>query len=178
MKKHFIGFTLFSLIVASFVFVYAFFSAPSLLPKEAVKPPVSQAETPVVRPYSCKFRSNKLSYEVLSSQYLAKENKLVSKIKVSWNGYTEAPKKVYVTSLFSAVNNNERASFGSYEILESPFQNSDSKIVTVQTRVSGNMKVDEKDNLYVRFLVSDRNDSVKAEDNGNFLENHSVLYVH
>ena len=48
MKKHILGVALFSFIVASFAFIYAFFYAPSIPSKEAVKPPLSRTEPQVV----------------------------------------------------------------------------------------------------------------------------------
>lgn len=178
MKKHILGFAFFALIVASFVFVYAFFSAPSLPPKEAVKPPVAMTETRVEKPYFCRYKSNKLSYEVISSQFIASENKLVSKIKVSWNGYAEAPNKVYLTSLFTAVKNNQKETFGSVEILDQPFKNSNEKIVTLKTSASGNTKITEKSNLYARFSLNDNLSKDKTNDESSLSEPQQVLFIH
>ena len=100
MKKHIFGFVLFSLVIASFALVYAFFNAPSIPPAEAVKPPVAPTETRAEKPYD----RNNLSFEVLSSQYFVKENKIVSQIRVKYNGSIRvAPSKIYVNTTFSSV---------------------------------------------------------------------------
>lgn len=177
MKKHFIGFTLFSLIVASFVLVYAFFYAPACPPKEAVKPPVPQTVTRTEpRRSYCNLNRNKLSYEVLSSQYFVDENKIVSRIRVSLNGSVRvAPSKIYVGTTFSSAGNGGESRFGDYEVVENPFAESREKIVTVVSKAVNGRTIYIDENLYVRVSVSDYEGSVKSAD---VTQAKAVLFVY
>jgi len=179
MKKHVFGFALFSSIVASFVLVYAFFSAPSIPSKEAVKPPVSQVETSVERPYSCRFRSNKLSYEILSSEYFVTENKIVTRIRVEYSGAIRiAPSKIYIGTSFSSANNIGNKDFEVNQIVENPFGESREKIVTVVSKLSGGKKINIDENLYVLASVTDYDGSVNYKRSGDTTEARAVLFVY
>lgn len=178
MKKHIFGFTLFSLIVASFIFAYAFLSAPSIPSKEAVKPPVSQKESRSEKPYSCYPKKNKLSYEVLSSQYFVSENKIVSKIRVSLNNYASVPSKIFVSTNFSSVGNIGKDGFGDSQAVEDPFAEGREKIVTVVSRVSDGKKIDIDENLYVLVSVTDYDGSANYKKSGEITEAKAVLFVY
>ena len=177
MKKHIFGFMLFSLIVASFVMVYAFFYAPACPPKEAVKPPVPQTISRTEPQTYCNMNKNKLSYEVLSSQYFVDENKIVSKIRVSLNGSVRvAPSKIYVGMIFSTAGKSSASQFGEYEIVENPFAESREKIVTIVSKSVDGRTIDIDENLYARASVSDSYEgSVKSTDN---TQPKAVLFVY
>ena len=178
MKKHIFGFALFSFIVASFVFTYAFFSAPSLVSKEAVKPPVAQYEPREEKPY-CNFRKNKLSYEVLSSEYFVDENKLVSKIRVSYNGAIRiAPSKIYVGATYSSAGNIGKNGFGDQLTVENPFVGTREKIVTIVSKVANGKKIDIDENLYVTVKVGDYDGSSNYQSNDEVTQAKSVLFVY
>ena len=177
MKKHIFGFVLFGLIVASFALVYAFFNAPSIPPRETVQPPVAQTETREEKPYYCNIRRNKLSYEVQGSQFFLDENKVISKIKITWNGYAKAPNKVYLDGHFFTLENKNSNAFGDSQILDEPFKDSNEKVFTIVTNVSSNRKFDEKVNLYGGFEISDK--MPEAGGHGITLaDSHQVLFVH
>lgn len=177
MRKHIIGFALFSFIVASFVFTYAFFSAPSLVSKEAVKPPVSQYEPREEKPYTCNFRKNKLSYEVLSSQYFVDENKIVSKIRVSLND-SVAPSRIYIGTTFSSAGNIGKNGYGDQLTVENPFAEGREKIVTVTSKVADGIKFDIDENLYVLVAVDDYDGSRNYKREGDVTQAKSVLFVY
>jgi hypothetical protein len=135
MKKHIFGFALFSFIVASFAITFAFLYAPTIPPKEAVKPPFMQTEMRTEKRSYCNLNKNNLSYEILSSQYFVEDNKIVSKIRVSLRGANSvAPSKIYVGTTFSSAGNIGKNGFGDYEIVENPFAESRDKIVTVVSK--------------------------------------------
>jgi hypothetical protein len=97
MKKHIFGFALFSLIVATFAFIYTVFYAPSMPSKNAVKPPVSQMETRSERPTACfPRRTKQFSYTIDGANYYVENNVLVSKITLYWNGSGAPPAKISV----------------------------------------------------------------------------------
>jgi hypothetical protein len=177
MKKHIFGFALFSIIVASFVFTYAFCSAPSLVPKEAVKPPVAQYEPREEKPYSCNFRKNKLSYEVLSSQYFVDEDKIVSKIRVSLND-SVAPSRIYVGTTFSSAGNIGKDRFGDQMTVENPFSEGREKIVTITSKVVDGEKIDIDENLYVMVMVSVYDDAAKYKTRDEIRQAKPVLFVY
>lgn len=179
MKKHIFGFALFSFIVASFVFTYAFFSAPSLVSKEAVKPPVAQYEPREEKPYSCNLRKNKLSYEVLSSQYLVDENKIVSKIRIDYNGSIRvAPSKIYVGTTFSSAGNIGKNGYGDQVTIENPFSEGRERIVTIVSNVTDGKKIDIDENLYVTVTVGDYDGTTDYRRNGEITQAKSVLFVY
>jgi len=179
MKKHIFGFMLFSFVIASFAFVYTFFNVPSIPPVEAVKPPVSQAETREEKPYYCNLKRNNLSYEVLSSQYFVEENKIVSQIRVTLNGSIRvAPSKIYVNTTFSTVGNIGEDGFGDSQIIENPFADSRQKLVTVVSKVSRSKKIDVGGNLYVLASVTDYDGSVNYKRGGDVTEAKAVLFVY
>lgn len=177
MKKHIFGFALFSFIIASFVFTYAFFSAPSLVSKEAVKPPAAQLEPREEKPYTCNFRKNKLSHEVLSSQYFVDENKIVSKIRVTLND-SVAPSTIYVNANYSAAGNIGKNGFGDQVRIENPFSEGREKIVTITSNVTDGKKFDIDENLYVLVSASDYDGSINYKRKGEVTQAKSVLFVY
>ena len=177
MKKHIFGFALFSFIVASFVFTYAFFSAPSIPSKEAVKPPVSQPEPQAEKPYSCNLRKNNLSYEVLSSQYFVDEDRIVSKIRVSLND-SVAPSRIYIGTTFSSAVNIGNGGYGDQQTVESPFAEGREKIVTVVSKITDGKKIDIDENLYVLVHIADYDISRNYKKSGEVTQAKPVLFVY
>ncbi len=176
MRKHILGFGIFNLIFASFALVYAFFYAPAIPPKETVKPPIAQTETQAEKPYFCNLRKNNLSFEVLSSQYFVNENKIISKIRVTFNGSIRvAPSKIYVATTYSSVGKN---GFGENKVLEDPFVDSRELVVDVVSKVSGGKKIDIDENLYVWVSVTDYDGSRNYKKSGDFSDAKAVLFVY
>lgn len=179
MKKHIFGFALFSFIVASFAFAYAFLYAPTIPPKEAVKPPFTQTEARTENRGYCNLNKNNLSYEILSAQYFVDENKIVSKIRVSLNGSIRvAPSKIYVGTTFSSVGNIGKNGFGDYQVVENPFAESRDKIVTVVSKVEDGKKIDIDENLYVLVSVTDYDGSSDYKKSTDVTRAKAVLFVY
>lgn len=179
MKKHILGLALFSLIVASFALIYAYFYAPSIPPKEAVRPPASQAETRTERPYFCPSRKKDFSYEIVSANYFAEQNKLITKVKLYWNGNGEAPKKIAALPRIFTVDNYDKALPLKTEILVNPFENGNGKTFTFESKFILSEKGNGPPNLYIAFDFSD-------SETGNYLmteksglaEAFHILYVY
>lgn len=177
MKKHIFGFALFGFIVASFVFTYALFSVPSIPSKESVKPPVSQPEMRAEKPYSCNLRKNKLSYEVLSSQYFVDKNRIETKIRVSLND-SVAPSRITVFASYTSAGNVGETGYGDYLTVENPFAEGREKIVTVVSKITDGKKIDIDENLYVLLSVDEIGDSTKYRRNGMLTQPNPVLFVY
>jgi hypothetical protein len=179
MKKHILGAVVFSFIFASFAFAFALFYEPPIPQIAEVK--VNQAVAPRFEKYektSC-FRSNRkgLSAEVLSSHYIANENKIISKIKFVWSGAGEPPKTVSSATMFSTIENENENSFGTMQLFEKPFQAANEKTVTVVTKVS-DAKIKKQDNLYVVSSVFDSLDGEISSINKAASERKEVLTIH
>ncbi len=158
MKKHIFGFVLFSLIVASFVLVYAFFNAPSIPPKEAVKPPIARTETREEKPYLCNLRRNKISYEVQSSELDVATYKFISKLTLHWDGYGTPPKEILVEPQLFTLDNVEKAvenpKILSTKTLINPFK-TDSKTTVLIISDQVLIGLSKNENVYVAFNILD-----------------------
>lgn len=170
MKKHIFGFVLFSLIVASFVLVYVFFNAPSIPPKEAVKPPISRTETREEKPYYCNLRRNKISYEVQNPHLSLSFGQLTAKLKLNWNGMGKLPKEVYVTPYIFTLDNTKETftasesiltrfnksnlEFSNSKFLIEPFNDSNEIEIAIQSTISNSKLLEENNNYYVVFDIS------------------------
>lgn len=180
MKKHILGFAVFNFILASFAFIFAFFYAPPIPLIAEVKEKIEiQQSSDKSKRTSCfpKKRKN-ISHEVISSQYFMDEGKVVSKIKLAWNG-DNAPEKVSVNSTFFTLNNYQKNSFGTFEILENPFSDSNEKTVTIVSRISENQRIEKSENLYAFFNVSEGfSTETSAESVITLANSTEVLSVH
>ena len=163
MKKHILGVALFGLIVASFTVIFAFFYAPSVPPKEAVKPPVSQTETRPEKPYACQFNKNKVSYVVESSELDLRNDKFISKLRITWNGYGEAPWKIIVEPRVFAIENGEIAEAGSKDQTSTkvettvimPFKNDSNTSTVLLTFDNPIVGLVKNKNVYVTYNIKD-----------------------
>ena len=180
MKKHIFGVALFSLIVASFALIYAFFFAPSMPSKEAVKPPVSKIETREEKPVSCNLKKMKpVSYTVVSSSFLAEKSVLKSVVTLRWNGSGEAPKKISIQPRFFTNENYASAKVLNTETIIEPFKDGNSKIVNLETNFVLQNPGRVAPNFYVLFDVMDSVTGAFLTDERNGLgEAYQVLYVH
>jgi hypothetical protein len=179
MKKHLFGFAIFSLIVAAFVMVYAFFYAPAIPPKETVKPPVAHTDTQVERPYSCRLSRNKISYEVLSSEFDRDKNKFTSKVKLTWNGASQAPEKIYIDLKFVTSSQLDKPLHFISQKIDNPFPDGNQRITTIESEDVPAGKVNKNENLYAIYQFS-QNDL--SEENPNktidLSEAKQVLFIH
>lgn len=179
MKKHIFGFVLFSLIVASFVLVYAFFNAPSIPPIEAVKPPISRTETREEKPYYCNLRRNKISFEVQSSQFDLEKNKLTSKVKVYWNGNENPPKQIYLTGNLFTLDQKEISKTIEPMVFTGTFNNRREATLVVLSKIGEDTKFDKRQNLYLNLKFSEDNSSENySKPSKNLTEASQVLFVH
>ncbi len=182
MKKHIFGFAIFSIIFASFALVYAFFYAPSIPPKEAVKPPLAPTETREVKPYSCypkRIKEKDFSYYVVNSSYFKPENKFVSKIILYWNGKGEAPKQISIRPRIFTMENYENAQVLMEKTLVEPFKEGNSKTITVESNFVLSGLGTAQPNLYVAFDVLDgANGSYLTNENVGLAGAHQVLLVY
>lgn len=162
MKKHILGFAIFSFIFASFAVAFAYFYAPPIPQISEVKTSVYQSDS---RNTCRKKRSTatNIKYEVISSEYFYNQNIIVSRIKLTWNGYGNAPEKISVIPQFAS-NGDSHKRKGNSQFFNRPF--TDSGIITVigdfsedsdSVSAKYNKKFDRKKNLYAYFTIFDEN---------------------
>ena len=185
MKKHILGVALFSLIVASFALIYAFFFSPSIPPKEAVKPPVSRTETRAEKPTSCYPKRMKgLNYTIESASYFEEHHKLVTKVNLYWNGNGEAPKKISLQPRMFQANNNEIQLPLKYQTIVNPFESGNSTTVSCESQFvfdgTGDSSTDLNPvNLYLAFdLLDAPNGNNLTSEKPNLAEAFHILYVY
>ncbi|GEM_PF-3775163 len=156
MKKHILGVALFSLIVASFALIYAFFFSPSIPPKEAVKPPVSRTEIRAEKPTSCyPKRSKEFNYTIDGANYYVEKNVLVSKITLHWNGSGAPPAQISVQPRLFMIDNSENPKSLTAETLNDPFKDGNTKTMTVDSKFVMNAAGNGPPNLYLVFDILD-----------------------
>ena len=177
MKKHILGFAIFSLIVGSFVSVWAlfgFFTQPiPVVPKvESDRLPVFKSE----KRRSCNMKRDKISYEVIKpSYYFADEKVIVSTIKLKWNGYGSPPE---VVSLIPKISTADQSTTDFFSASEKTFRDvfTDQKEVTLtlKTYPKNTSDISLNDNFYMDFkITTDRG------LNSNSLKNpHQIVVVH
>lgn len=85
MKRHILGFSIFSIIVVSAIFVFSFFK-PFVIPEVPMSVPVEDD-----RPYSCWTDRRTVSARVHTAEYDERTGELVVDTKLSWNGRDHAP---------------------------------------------------------------------------------------
>jgi hypothetical protein len=178
MKKHILGVALFCLIVASFAFIYAFFYAPSIPSKEAVKPPLSRTETRPEKPSSLPEKFKNVAYEVENAHLQLNSKKFTAVIRLKWKGSEEPPLKLFVSPKLFTLDvtkkygfdvadttlynyNPKEASFDVAKILNEPFRFSYEKKIFIESRIPEANKIGAKQNLYVVFDVFEPGQSLE-----------------
>lgn len=162
MKKHILGFAVFSFIFLSFAAAFAYFYAPPIPPVAVVKQPVYRVDTRT----SCRTNPKKeenVSYEVISAQYDYDRDEVVSRIKLTWNGNGVKPKRVTVASSLTAEGKAGTVGSSLPQIFENPFSASAASIVTVETPLRTHRKPATDKNLYAYFVVTDENSKLTTE---------------
>jgi hypothetical protein len=173
MRKHILGFALFNFIVVSAVLIYAFTYVPKIPRIEEVKPPVIQIDNRT----SCWKKANEFSYEVESSQFYLDENKLVSKVKLTWTGYGRAPETVYVD--LQLVTSDQQPIYTKVETLDRPFTSGNQTTIVLESKVGRTGKIDRTENLYARYNFSPQyfSEENKAESR-KLSKAKQVLFIH
>ncbi|HQU85702.1 MAG TPA: hypothetical protein PKY59_21380 [Pyrinomonadaceae bacterium] len=174
MKKHILGFAVFSFIFASFAIAYAFIYAPAIPHENSVEVfgvPVYKSEPPS----SChKKKPKKLTYEVINSHLDFKKNKLYTTVNVEWNGSEPTPKIIYVNTEI-LLPSEKLVEYDSVNIA-TPFDLTNRTQVLIETDVTDNFNLLEKDNIYAKYSFSDK--FVEAEVDQNYSEIFPVVVSH
>lgn len=154
MKKHIIGFTLFTFIVGSFAIIWALFgfftqTIPNIPKVESDNLPVFKSENR----RNCRMKREIISYEVVDSYYFADENVVVSTLKLKWNGYGTPPESISILpSIFTADNKTVISGQGTF--LRDIFESKKEVNVTVRTYPHGVAKNLLNENIYTDFYVT------------------------
>ena len=181
MKKHILGLGVFGFIFASFAFAFAFFYAPPI-------PQIGEVrETDEIRQSNKKHektscfrkKTKEITSSVVSSQLFLEDQKIISEIKLSWNGAGAPPKVVNVTTNFFTLKNQDKSSFETLNILVAPFKDSTEKTFTVVSKISGSQKIEKQNNFYAVSSISDYNSADEKNEVKNQLDQATqVLFVH
>lgn len=177
MKKHIIGFTIFAFIVGSFVSIWAlcgYFTQeiPNVSKVESDELPIFASD----KKTSCfPKRRGKLSYEVVDSYYFVDEQKVVSTLKLSWNGYGISPKNLTVVPKVLNSNNRELMLLNNDgKFLKDIFSGNNEVFVTVSSDTYKSA-IQRKDNFYVTFEIVSDDGYLNVEQNS---APHQVIVVH
>lgn len=201
MRKHIFGFALFSLIFAAFALIFAVFYAPSIPLNEVVKSPL--LETHEVTPTGCYPKSlQDFTYEIVSANYFAKKGKLVTEVKLNWNGDNEFPKEINIQPRIFTIDNFdkefplrqknlvEKSTLLKIQTLTNPFALGysktfviESKYVIVGKEIESRYVIVGKErvlpNLYVAYDFSESaNEILLTNKKAGFAEAVQVLFVH
>lgn len=154
MKKHIIGFTIFAFIVGSFVSIWALFgyftqTIPNIPTVQTDYKPVFESD----RRTSC-FRQKRenVTYEIVDSYYFDDEKKIVSTVKVKWNGLGAAPTKVLFSPKYF-IGGKEMKNYGSAESRSITFTNFNREINTSIISDVSLSKYDLKENVFVNLDI-------------------------
>lgn len=176
MKKHLLGFAIFSLIVSGFVTVWAVFGY--LTQPIPVVPKVESDKLPVFKSEnrkSCNMKREKISFIVESSNYFADSHVLISTLRFRWNGYGTPPEKLNITpKIFTA--DNKIISYSGEQSQKVSFSQSRREILVT---VSSKLSLDHnqlKENIYCDFSVSDNFGNVISSPN--ILESNQIVVNH
>lgn len=181
MKKHILGLGVFGFIFASFAFSFAFFYAPPIPQIGEVREPIEiRLSDKKYEKTSCFRKKTKdITSSVVSSQLYLEDQKIISEIKLSWNGAGNPPKIVIVTTNFFTLKNQDELSFETFNIFIDPFKDSMEKTFTVVSNIPGSRKIGKQNNFYVISSASDYDsDGEKIEVNKGLDQATQVLFVH
>jgi hypothetical protein len=148
MNKHVLGAVVFSVVVGSFAIGYSL-----LFPTPIPELPALVTPNAEPRVEHCRRggkSEQRISFEILSSNLLVSEERIVSKILVKLQPGAESPDSIFVQTKFTDASNAETAGFGKYEVIENPFDGSRERIVTV---ISSANTLD--DNIYLSATVGE-----------------------
>ncbi len=179
MKKHLFGFAIFGFIFASFAVAFAYFYAPPIPQIGEVKQSPVYLSEPRTSCFKKSENRKSLKHEIISSQYFYDENKVVSEIKLTWNGYGSAPEKINVVTILTASEYSKSGRNSTLQEFQNPFADSRIATIKVVSRILEAEKLDKGTNLYAFFRISGVNFNYDDFDgNANLKEPTQVVFVH
>lgn len=167
MKKHLLGFAVFSSIFFVTALVFSFFYNPVIPKVEVVEAPVESFE----KPFGCKKKPRSVTFEILSSNYFVDEGKIISKIRVL---QPVNASKLYIYGTFSTADGLVREEL--VKVVENPVSESNSQVVTVETNVGKGISADT--NLYAMFRVTETVNQTESRRVTDLSQTKAVLFVH
>lgn len=180
MKKHLLGFGIFSFIVVSFALAFASFYVPEICPITQIEEtPRTVVETDTR--YRCKKQETNTRFEVISSQFDLDSNKLISQIRIKLGKNANTPKKVKVKTMVLSSDKTYMPEFyGSTnaEINTFVMESNDTEAVfVVVSELSKSKKIEGNENLYANF------DLTVTFENGQEIKNlvvepTAILFIH
>lgn len=179
MKKHLLGFAIFSFIFASFAIAFALLYSP-VIPQishfEEFRRPVVETD----RRYRCNRKPENIKFEVISTQFDLDEKKLISQIKMKLDNYGNVPKNILVDTNLYTEQQAEVKKFDIKAVRVETFEirkDTNEAIFDVVTDLSKSGEINHKENFYVQFeIAANYENSLEIK---NFrTEAKPVLFVH
>ncbi len=180
MKKHILGLGIFGFIFASFAFAFAFFYVPPI-PQIAEVDGKIELEKPLAnnKKTSCFHKKTKLiSHYVETTQLDIEKGKLISNIRLKWNGGNELPKTVYLHTKFYSSEYNKDIKFVDTIMLTNPFNDGTEKSIVIESDVSGISNISKVKNFYAEFGASDHFSNECFSETFDSWQSKQVLLVH
>ena len=181
MKKHLLGFAIFSFIFASFAVAFAFLYAPKIpqiAQVEEVRQPVFETD----KRNRCNKKSENNMFEVISTQYNLDEKKLISKIKMTSSSFDRERENIIVNTKLYTMGQSEAVKFPVKDVKVwtfEPTKNSKNEWTFYVESDLSKYEIDPQENLYARFNFSIAIGCMRGSFEG--LEDSqpkSVLFVH
>jgi hypothetical protein len=158
MKKHLFGFAIFGFIFTSFAITFAYFYAPPIPQLEVTETPVFISQ----KGNSCRKKTKNLTYEIISSQLDAEQNKLFTRIKFKWNTKDEPPKRIFGFVELKKSNINEVYTYS--VLVNAGFSNANETVVLIESDATENFANEIKDNnIYAKYYFSENDFDAKIE---------------
>ncbi len=145
MRRHIIGFAIFSMIVGLTVIAYSFLK-PFVIPEVPKSVPVEDE-----RPYSCWTDRRTVSARVLTAEYDERSRELVADVELKWNGRGRPPEQLYYNVfLLNKGSGPEKWALNSDIALE-PFDGPTRTIKRVRFSRKATEKFHDLDNIYAHI---------------------------
>lgn len=159
MKKHLLGFAIFSFIFAAFAVLFAFLYAPKIPQTgqvEEVKQPVFERDVRNM----CNMKSiNNINnrFEVISTQIDLDKKQLISQIRMKLDRYGGVPKNLFVSPKLYTERQAEVKEFDVKDVRVETLEirkDTNEAIFDVVTDLSKSQKIERKENFYVQFEIN------------------------
>lgn len=178
MKKHILGFAIFSFIFASFAFAFTYFYAPPI-PQIQVEEEKIEIQVETVEKTSCfKQKKKDISYQIQYTQFDSDNNQFISKIYASWIGKGDAPKQLIVGTKVYTLGENQNIQHSAPTVFNEPFKDGKEALLVVKFKLPNVIFENKKQNLYAIFNFADNYQDSYDFKNGLVTSPQSVLYFH
>lgn len=153
MRKHILGFAVFSFIVSSFAVAFAFIYAPAIPRENSVEVsgfPVYKAEP---RSSCHKKKPKKLEFDIVSSQLDLQKKKLYTRVSLKWNGREPAPKSLFA-NVKLLIPSEQYSMYDSINTVTA-FNIENSTTILLESDLNAGFPKNQNENIYTRIVISE-----------------------